>query len=82
MSHEIAGTYGLAAMDALHVAAALQIQADELITTEKQTKPNQTKPNQTKPNQTKPNQCTESGKFRLFQSNVTAEGVTKSCLSY
>ena len=30
MSHEIAGTYGLAAMDALHVAAALQIQADEL----------------------------------------------------
>ena len=52
MSHEIAGTYGLAAMDALHVAAALQIQADELITTEKQTKPNQ---------------CTESGKFRLFQ---------------
>jgi len=32
VSHEIAGTYGLAAMDALHVAAALQIQADELIT--------------------------------------------------
>jgi len=29
VSHEIAGTYGLAAMDALHVAAALQIQADE-----------------------------------------------------
>jgi len=27
VSHEIAGTYGLAAMDALHVAAALQIQA-------------------------------------------------------
>ncbi|MDB9418173.1 hypothetical protein PN487_16565 [Microcystis aeruginosa CS-556/03] len=42
MSHEMAGTYGLAAMDALHVAAALQIQADELISTEKQTKPNQT----------------------------------------
>jgi predicted nucleic acid-binding protein len=39
VSHEIAGTYGLAAMDALHVAAALQIQADELITTEKPTKP-------------------------------------------
>ncbi|NCR40057.1 MAG: type II toxin-antitoxin system VapC family toxin [Microcystis aeruginosa W13-11] len=39
VSHEIAGTYGLAAMDALHVAAALQIQADELITTEKQPKP-------------------------------------------
>jgi len=28
-----------ARMDALHVAAALQIQADELITTEKPTKP-------------------------------------------
>jgi len=27
VSREIAGTYGLAAMDALHVAAALQIQA-------------------------------------------------------
>ncbi len=67
MSHEMAGTYGLAAMDALHVAAALQIQADELISTEKQTKPNH---------------CTESGKFRLFQSNVTAEGMTTSCLSY
>ncbi|CCI09169.1 MAG: hypothetical protein DWQ51_10615 [Microcystis wesenbergii TW10] len=39
VSREIAGTYGLAAMDALHVAAALQIQADELITTEKPTKP-------------------------------------------
>jgi predicted nucleic acid-binding protein len=39
VSHEIAGTYGLAAMDALHVAAALEIQADELITTEKPTKP-------------------------------------------
>ncbi|MBE8995049.1 hypothetical protein [Microcystis aeruginosa] len=39
VSHEIADTYGLAAMDALHVAAALQIQADELITTEKPTKP-------------------------------------------
>jgi len=38
-AHEIAGTYGLAAMDALRVAAALQIQADELITTEKPTKP-------------------------------------------
>jgi predicted nucleic acid-binding protein len=32
-AHEIAGTYGLAAMDAIHVAAAIQIQADELITT-------------------------------------------------
>ncbi len=32
-------TYGLAAMDAVRVAAALQIKADELITTEKLTKP-------------------------------------------
>ena len=67
MSHEIAGTYGLAAMDALHVAAALQIQADELITTEKQTKPNQTKPNQTKPNQTKPNQTKPMHRVREIQ---------------
>ncbi|MBN3962511.1 hypothetical protein [Nostoc sp. NMS8] len=36
---EIACTYGLAAMDALHVAAALQIKADQMITTEKPTKP-------------------------------------------
>ncbi|MBD2517218.1 PIN domain-containing protein [Nostoc sp. FACHB-973] len=36
---QIACTYGLAAMDALHVAAALQIKADQLITTEKPTKP-------------------------------------------
>lgn len=38
-AYYIACTYGLAAMDALHVAAALQIKADELITTEKSTKP-------------------------------------------
>ncbi|MDJ0618363.1 MAG: PIN domain-containing protein [Calothrix sp. MO_192.B10] len=38
-SYQLACTYGLAAMDALHVAAALQIKADELITTEKPTKP-------------------------------------------
>jgi predicted nucleic acid-binding protein len=38
-AEQLACTYGLAAMDALHVAAALQIQADELITTEKPTKP-------------------------------------------
>jgi predicted nucleic acid-binding protein len=38
-AYQIACTYGLAAMDALHVAAALQIKADELITTEKSTKP-------------------------------------------
>ncbi|MEH2274851.1 MAG: PIN domain-containing protein [Nostoc sp.] len=36
---QIACTYGLAAMDALHVAAALQIKADQLITTEKPSKP-------------------------------------------
>lgn len=35
----IASQYGLAAMDALHVAAALSIEADELITTERSTKP-------------------------------------------
>lgn len=33
------GNYGLAAMDAMHIAAALQIQADRFITTEKPTKP-------------------------------------------
>ncbi len=38
-AHQIACTYGLAAMDAIHVAAALQIKAAELITTEKPTKP-------------------------------------------
>lgn len=37
-AYQIARTYGLAAMDALHVAAALQIKVDELITTEKSTK--------------------------------------------
>lgn len=30
-ARHIASTYGLAAMDAIHVAAALQIQADQLI---------------------------------------------------
>lgn len=34
-----ASTYGLAAVDALHVAAALLIGADEVVTTEKPTKP-------------------------------------------
>jgi len=38
-AQQIASTYGLAAMDAIHVAAALQIKADQLITTEKPTKP-------------------------------------------
>ena len=38
-AYQLACTYGIAAMDALHVAAALQIKADELITTEKPSKP-------------------------------------------
>ena len=38
-AQQIARTYGLAAMDAIHVAAALQVNADQLITTEKPTKP-------------------------------------------
>ncbi|HAC62394.1 MAG TPA: nucleic acid-binding protein [Cyanothece sp. UBA12306] len=38
-AQKIACSYGLAAMDAIHVAAALQIQANQLITTEKSTKP-------------------------------------------
>lgn len=39
MAHRIACTYGLAGMDALHIAAALSISADEFVTTEKSTKP-------------------------------------------
>lgn len=35
----IARTYGLASMDAIHVAAALSIKVDELVTTERTTKP-------------------------------------------
>jgi len=35
----IARTYGLAGMDALHVAAALSIGVDELVTTKRTTKP-------------------------------------------
>jgi predicted nucleic acid-binding protein len=38
-AHEIAAQYGLAAMDALHVAAALSVDAEEFVTTEKKTKP-------------------------------------------
>lgn len=38
-AYKIAGTYGLASMDSLHVAAALLVGAEELITTEKPTKP-------------------------------------------
>ncbi len=36
---QISSQYGLAAMDALHVAAALSVGAEELVTTEKRTKP-------------------------------------------
>jgi predicted nucleic acid-binding protein len=38
-SQAIAAKYGIAAMDALHIAAALAIGAEEFITTEKDTKP-------------------------------------------
>lgn len=38
-AYRIACTYGLASMDSLHVAAALLVGAEELVTTEKPTKP-------------------------------------------
>jgi hypothetical protein len=38
-SYEIGCRYGLSALDALHVAAALAVDAEELITTERRTKP-------------------------------------------
>ncbi|MBR8838850.1 MAG: PIN domain-containing protein [Stigonema ocellatum SAG 48.90 = DSM 106950] len=38
-AYQLACTYALASMDALHVAAAVRLKADELITTEKPTKP-------------------------------------------
>ena len=37
--YDIACKYGLAAMDALHIAAAISVGAEEFITTEKPTKP-------------------------------------------
>lgn len=37
--NRIACTYGLAAMDALHIAAAVSVDAEEFVTTEKTTKP-------------------------------------------
>jgi predicted nucleic acid-binding protein len=37
--YNIGCQYGLAAMDALHIAAALSIGAEEFLTTEKPTKP-------------------------------------------
>ncbi|NJM89624.1 MAG: type II toxin-antitoxin system VapC family toxin [Hydrococcus sp. RU_2_2] len=38
-AYQIAYQYGLAAMDALHIAAALSVGAEEFLTTEKSTKP-------------------------------------------
>lgn len=38
-AYQIACKYGLAAMDALHIAAALSVGAEEFFTTEKSTKP-------------------------------------------
>lgn len=38
-SLNLAGTYGLSALDGLHVTAALSVRADELVTTEGATKP-------------------------------------------
>jgi predicted nucleic acid-binding protein len=38
-AYELASTYGLSAVDALNVAAAIILKADEFITTEKPTKP-------------------------------------------
>jgi predicted nucleic acid-binding protein len=38
-AYDVAGRFGLAALDALHVAAALSVGAEELITTEKRGKP-------------------------------------------
>jgi predicted nucleic acid-binding protein len=39
IGNHIASTYGLAAMDALHLAAALSVDAEEFVTTEKTTQP-------------------------------------------
>jgi predicted nucleic acid-binding protein len=44
-AHAIACHYGLAAMDALHVAAAIALDAEDLLTTEKPTKPMYRVPN-------------------------------------
>jgi predicted nucleic acid-binding protein len=38
-AQSIAAQYGIAAMDALHIASAIAIGAEEFITTEKNTKP-------------------------------------------
>jgi predicted nucleic acid-binding protein len=39
LAYDVASRFGLAALDALHVAAALNVGAEELITTEKRGKP-------------------------------------------
>lgn len=44
-TYMIACNYGLAAMDALHVAAAIALDAEDLLTTEKPTKPMYRVPN-------------------------------------
>ncbi|MGG6267325.1 type II toxin-antitoxin system VapC family toxin [Leptolyngbya sp. AN03gr2] len=44
-ARQIASTYGLASLDALHIAAALSCDADEFATTEKPTKPMYRVPN-------------------------------------
>lgn len=38
-AYELASTYGLSGLDALNIAAAIALNADEFITTEKPTKP-------------------------------------------
>ncbi len=38
-AYELASTYGLSRLDALNVAAAIGLNADEFVTTEKPTKP-------------------------------------------
>jgi predicted nucleic acid-binding protein len=43
--YQIASQYGLSAVDALHVAAALLVGAEELVTTERRTKPMHRVPN-------------------------------------
>ncbi len=44
-AHAIACNYGLAAIDALHIAAAIALSAEDLLTTEKPTKPMYRVPN-------------------------------------
>jgi predicted nucleic acid-binding protein len=39
LAKKVGANYGIAAMDALHIAAALTISAEEFVTTEKPTKP-------------------------------------------